>query len=120
MQGGFGLEPPSFWEPFMTELEEAIAEASGAALEVMGTPITYIPVSTGVGISALCFLRPPQIVQPSAPGYFGEIEVDPTVIFAPQCKDQVVWPDGAYYVVAKVINPPRGLINLSLHRKVDR
>jgi hypothetical protein len=104
----------------MTELEQAIADAGGAALEVMGTPITYIPYATGIGIDALCFLRPPQIVQPAAPGYFGEIEVDPAVITAPACKDQVVWPDGTYYVVAKVVNPPRGLTNLSLHRKVDK
>ena len=104
----------------MSELDDAIVDASAAALEVMGTVITYIPFATGVGFPALCFLRPPQIVQPSSPAYFGEIEVDPTVIPAPQTKDQVVWLDGTFYVVSRVVNPPRGLTNLSLHRKVDR
>jgi hypothetical protein len=103
----------------MSDLDDAIADSNRAALEVMGTAITYIPYATGIAIAMNCFLRLPQIVQPSSPGYFGEIEVDPRVV-NPQCKDVVVWPDGTRYVVSRVVNPPRGLTNLSLHQKADR
>ena len=34
--------------------------------------------------------------------------------------DQLVWvATGDTYVVARVVNPPRGLVNLDIHRKVQ-
>ena len=106
----------------MADLDEAVADEGAAALEAMGTPITYIPYATGVPISTVCFLKPPLSPQPSGlpMGYFAEIALDPAVVPNPQLKDVVIWPDDVVYRVSKTVTPSRGLITVSLHRQFDK
>ncbi len=102
----------------MSDLDDAIADSNSACLEVMGLPITYQPL-IGDAIETYCWLAKPTVPQGAAPAYFGEIEVDPSIVTNPRMGDTVVWADGGIYVVKAVINPPRGLCNLTLHRRVQ-
>jgi hypothetical protein len=105
----------------MADLDDAIADETSASLEAMGIDIIYIPLKgQGDAIATRCFLSKPQVEQSSAPGYFGHIEVDPLVIVNPQVKDEVVWADDTrYWVGPGIVNGPRGMVKLALHRKFD-
>ena len=101
------------------------ANLNQAQLRAHGEPIVYLPqqgagapIADAGGNPPLAILRKPAIMQSSAPGYFGDIEVDPLVIAAPQLKDVVEWA-GVQYWVARVVNDPYGLTTLAIHRRND-
>ncbi|HYX47872.1 MAG TPA: hypothetical protein VE820_13770 [Sphingomicrobium sp.] len=104
----------------MSDFDDAISDLNDACLDSFGKSIAY---RGGQGladpIATTCTLLPPRIDQSASPGYFADIEVDPTIITNPQRKDEVDWADGTVYVVSKVLNPPYGLVTLALHRKFD-
>ncbi len=104
----------------MSDFLDAMADLNAAELESFGVSITYrVNKGAAAPIDALAILRKPAVMQSSAPGYFGDIDVDPAVISDPQLGDVVVWTDGVEYVVARVINPPYGLMTLAIHRRTD-
>ena len=72
----------------------------------------------GDPILTTAIMDKPNIDQSSAPGYFADIHVDPAIITAPLRGDEVVWPDGTVYVVAKVLRPDLySMYILALHQK---
>ena len=99
----------------MSDLDDAIADANTAVLDVMGISITYTPLN-GAPFAASCFLSAPAEQQSTTPGYFGDIQVDPTVVVNPLRHDTVTWSNGTNYTVGRVVRPPRGFTVLALHR----
>jgi hypothetical protein len=93
--------------------------ADAVLLETMGEPITYRVGGSGEPIETSAILDASGRAESSAPGYFGEIEVDPAVVTDPQMGDLVIWADGVEYLVQRVVRPAYGLTRLQLRRKAD-
>jgi hypothetical protein len=90
---------------------------NSAVARALGEAITYIPGKGGDPVETKVLLRAQAnpAGQPSAPGFFADVEVlDRTAIASPAMKDKVVWADGKVYVVGLVRERPGHNLILSL------
>ncbi len=93
------------------------ARINSAVFREFGEPVTYRPLKGGDPVETNVILRTDSHSgsQPTAPGFFAEIEVDPSVITDPLKGEEVVWGDGRRYRIAFVRTPPGKNPHVTLH-----
>jgi hypothetical protein len=103
----------SFREDILEGLTEVVAE--------LGESVLYrADGGKADPVSIRCILNNPAEQQSASPGFFAEIEVDPSAVTDPRKGDVVIWTDDVAYVVGRVNKPAFGLTSLTLHRQNDR
>jgi hypothetical protein len=100
---------------------DIIGRMDSAVLRTYRETATYLPDGgKGDPLTIRCVLNNPAEQQSASPGFFAEIQVDPSVVTDPRKGDVVIWTDDVAYVVGRVNKPAYGLTSLSLHRQNDR
>lgn len=93
---------------------------NSAVFREFGEPVRYLPKGGDpVETRVIPRITASEAPQPSAPGFFAHVEVDPEAVPSPGRKDEVVWADGTFYVVASVRQGVKANPIVALHRKGD-